>query len=78
MRRPNKVPPHRNGQPAPDQQQKAHDQKQVASQPEFFGIGRKDEVGGALGNELQVGLRARHEALAREPARANRDHALMM
>jgi hypothetical protein len=54
----------------------AGNQQQVAQQAELLGEGGKDEVGGALGNEFQVGLRALHEALAPDPARADGDHAL--
>jgi hypothetical protein len=42
----------------------------------FFGIASKREVGGALGDEFQVGLGALHETLAGDATRANRDHAL--
>jgi hypothetical protein len=47
-----------------------------AGQAELLGEGGEDEVGGALGDELQVRLRALHEALAGEAARADGDHAL--
>jgi hypothetical protein len=45
-------------------------------QSELLGEGGEDEVGGALGDELQVGLRAGHEPLAGEAAGADRDHPL--
>ena len=67
---------HRDGQPPPNQQQKANDQHQVAHQAELLGKGGKDEIGRALGNELQVRLRAGHESLAKGPARTNGNHAL--
>jgi hypothetical protein len=51
-------------------------QQQVAQQAKLFRERGKDEVGGALGYEFQVGLRALHEAFAKQPARADGDHAL--
>ena len=47
-----------------------------AGEAELLGERGEDEVGGALGDELQVRLRALHEALAGEAARADRDAAL--
>ena len=66
----------RDGQAAEDQEDEAGDQAQVAGQAELLGVGGEDEVGGALGNELQVRLRALHEALAADAAGADGDHAL--
>ena len=42
-----------------------------AHQAEFLGVDREDEVGGAFGHEVQVGLGAPQPALALKPARAH-------
>jgi hypothetical protein len=61
---------------AAQDQAEAGQQRQRAHQAELLAEGGEDEVGGALGDELQVGLRALHEALAGDAAGADRDHAL--
>ncbi len=52
------------------------DQDDVADEPELLGVDGEDEVAGALGDELEVGLRALHPALAERTAGADRDHRL--
>ena len=63
-------------QAAKDQEDEAEHQADAADQAELLGERGEDEVGGALGDELEVGLGALHEALAGRAARADRDLAL--
>ncbi len=63
-------------QAAKYQEHEAEHQTDAAREAEFLGERGKDEVGGALRNEFEVRLRALHEALAFDAARADRDHAL--
>ena len=54
-------------------EQQQHD---VADQAEFLGVHREDEVGVALGDEIEVRLRAVQPALAGDAAGADRDGRL--
>ena len=63
-------------QAAADEQRVEHQQDQVADQAELLGEHREDEVGVALGDELEVRLGAVQPALAGQAAGAHRDGRL--
>ena len=55
---------------------KTADQKQIADQTKLFAVGGKHKVGGALRDEVQMGLCALHEPLPPKTTRPDSDHAL--
>ncbi len=58
---------------AADDEQVQQQQQQQAQQPELLADDREDEVGGALGQELELRLAAVHPALAEHAAGADGD-----
>src|SRR5690606_33079227 len=66
----------RNVQAARHQQTVKHQHHDAAIQPEFFSEHRKDEIGGALGNEVEVCLGTHHVPLAVNAPRTDGNHRL--
>ena len=64
-------------QRAPDDDAEQRDQDAGADQAELLARDGEDEVGVLLGHEAGAGLRAVEEALAEEPAVADRDPGLL-